>query len=62
MFYSNIHTSTLLFNYTQMKMAYLSPPPQNMNLIRKVYYSLGNNSRTSFVGNHWATGCQTLAV
>ena len=41
---------------TQMKMTYLSPPPPNMNLIREVYDSLGNDSLTLFARNHWATG------
>ena len=39
-----------------MKMTYLSQPPPNMNSIREVCDTLGTESLTSFVGNHWATG------
>ena len=42
--------STLLLNYTQMKMTHLSPPPLNMNLIEEVCNSLGTNSLSLFVG------------
>ena len=54
--YSFIHNSTLVLNYSQMMMTYLSRPPQNMNSILGVCNSLRTNSMTSFVGNHWATG------
>ena len=55
-FCSYIHNSTMLFNYTQMKLKYLSLAPPNMNSIWEVCDSLGTDSLTSFVGNHWATG------
>ena len=37
-------------------MTYLSRPPRNINLIGQVCDSLGKDSVTLFVGNHWATG------
>ena len=37
-------------------MIYLSPPPPNMNSIGEVCNSLGTDSLTLFVRNHWATG------
>ena len=46
----------LVFNYTMMKMTYLSWPPLNMNTIREVGDSLGTDSLTMFVRNQWATG------
>ena len=48
--------STLLFNHTQMKMTYLSQPPPNTNLVGEVCDSLGTDSLTTIVVNHWATG------
>ena len=56
LFYSYIHILTLLLNYIQMKMTCLSRPPPNMNSIGEVCNSLGLDSLTTFVGNHWATG------
>ena len=47
--------NTVLFNYTQMKISYLSRPPPNMNSIGEVCDSLGKDSLTSIVGNHWTT-------
>ena len=44
--------STLLFDYTKMKMTNLSWPPTNMNSIGEVCDSLGKDSLTLFVGNH----------
>ena len=53
--YSCIDILTLLFNYNQMKMTYLSGHPPNMNSIGEVCDSLGTDSLTLFVGNHWVT-------
>ena len=53
--YSYIDILTMFFNYTQMKMTYLSGHPPNMNSIGEVCDRLGTDSLTSFVGNHWAT-------
>ena len=55
-FYSIIYISTLLFNYTQMKIAHLSRPQPNMSSIGEGCNSLGKTSLTSLVGSHWATG------
>ena len=54
-FYSYIYISTMLFNYTRMKMANLSPTP-NMSSIGEVCDRHSQTFLTSFVGNHWATG------
>ena len=55
--YSFIHISTLLFNYSQIKMTYLSWPPPTMNSIHKeCAIALEENSLTWFVRNHWASG------
>ena len=43
-----------LMNYTQMKITYSYPPSPNSNLSREVCDSLGNDSMTSIVRNHWA--------
>ena len=45
----------LVFN-PQMKMTYLSWHKPHMNSIGEVCDSLGTDSLTSFVRNHWATG------
>ena len=45
----------MLFNYTLMKMANLSPPSPNMSSIGEVCDMLGKTFLTSLVGNHWAT-------
>ena len=55
-FYSYIYSSTLLFTYTQLKMAHLSRTSPNMSPIREVCDRLGKIFLTSLVGNHWATG------
>ena len=52
-FYSYINISTMIFNYTQMKMAQTSP---NMSSIGELCDRLGETSLTSLVVNHWATG------
>ena len=61
--------STILFTYTPMKMANLSPTT-NISLIRKVRDRLVKTFLTSLVGNHWATQgvvnivskCRSLAL
>ena len=50
-FVTYIHISTLVFNYTQMKMTHLSHLP-NMNSIREVGDSFGTTSLTSQVKCH----------
>ena len=55
-FNSFSYISILLSNYTQMKIAHLSRPQQDMSLIREGCDSLGKTSLKSLVGNHWATG------
>ena len=54
--YSYIYISTLLSNYTQMKMINLSPPPENMNMIQRACSIVGMPAVTAFVGHLWATG------
>ena len=54
-FFSYIHNSTLLLNYTQKKMTNLSPPPENMNLIQEACGIVGTPAVTAFAQNHWAT-------
>ena len=51
-----IYISTMVFNYTQMKMANLSPTSPNMSSIGEVWDRLGKTFLTSLVRNHWATG------
>ena len=61
-FCSYICISTLLFNFTHMKIIYIYCPPQNMNSIGEVCDSLGKDSVTWFDGNHWLqadSGCMT---
>ena len=53
---SHIHTLTLLFNLTQMKMINLFPPPENNNLFQEACGIVGTTAVNTFVGNHWATG------
>ena len=54
--YSNNYISTMPFNYTQMKMAYLSRTSPNLSSIGEVCDRLGKTFLTSLVGNPWATG------
>ena len=56
MLYSYIDISTMLFNYTQMKMAHLYQTSPNMRSIKEVFDTLGKTFLASIVGNHWATG------
>ena len=46
----------MLFNYTEMKLANLSPTSLNMSSIKEVCDRFGKTFLTSLVGNTWATG------
>ena len=54
--YSFIHISTLLFDYTKMKMINLAPSPESMYLIKEPCGIVKTPAITAFVRNPWATG------
>ena len=55
-FNSDIYISTVVCNYTNMKMANLSPTSPSMSLIREVCDKLVKTFLTSLFDNHWANG------
>ena len=42
----------IFFSFLQRKMIYLSPPQENMNLIREPCDIVGTLAVTTFIGNH----------